>query len=126
MHGAFFVFWSALGFGGPGMVDMVWTAPGAFEAIEGSRVWNGWILFGIALFNVFVGIGAFRGEEVERPGAVAMLMVGVMFVSNAVEHWGTPYWGEQSFLDGITAAAGLIVAVAAFWVSARALLRKEV
>lgn len=126
LHGAFFIFWSALGFGGPGMVDMVWTGPDAFEGIEGSRVWNGWILFGIALFNLFVGVGAFRGEEVERPGAVAMVMVGVMFVSNAVEHWGTPYWGEQSFLDLVTAAAGLIVVAAAFWASARALLREEV
>lgn len=125
LHAAFFVFWSAFALAGPAMVEAVWTSPGAFEGIDGSRVWNGWILFGVALFNLFAGIGALRGEEVERPGAMAMLMVGVMFVSNAVEHWGTPYWGEQSFLDGVTAAAGLIAAAAGFWASGRVLLRED-
>lgn len=126
LQAAFFVFWSAFALAGPAMVEAVWASPGSFEGIDGSRVWNGWILFGVAFFNLFAGIGALKGDEVERPGAVAMVMVGVMFVSNAVEHWGTPYWGEQSFLDGVTAAAGLVVAVAAFWASARALLREEV
>lgn len=122
LHAVFFVFWSAFAFAGPGMVEAVWANSGAFAGIEGSRVWNGWILFGVALFNLFAGISALRGEEVETSGALAMVMVGVMFVANAVEHWGTAYWGEENFLDLVTAGAGLVVAAAAFWAAARGLL----
>lgn len=122
--GAFFIFWSALASADPGMVSNVWANSGAFEGAENSRVWNGFILFGFALFNLPAGISALRGNEVDTAGGLAMVAAGVLFFVNAVEHWGTAYWGVH-VLDAVVGGAGLVGATAAFWAGGRALLQKD-
>lgn len=123
LHGAFFVFLGALTLAGPAMMMNVWSSPDVLEGAQGSFIWNGWPLFGIALFLLLLGVSAFRGKEVSPSGSVAMLMVGMGFFINAVGHWG-----GQSLLGVLTpvdGAAGVVAAGAAFWAAGRAYIRDE-
>lgn len=123
LHGTFFVFLGALTLAGPAMMINVWTSPGALEGAEASVIWNGWPLFGIAVFLLLLGVGAWRGKEVSPSGSVAMLMVGAGFLINAIGHWGGS--SLLAILTPVDAAAVLVAAAAAFWTAGRLLIREE-
>lgn len=121
LHAAFFGFLSALTWAAPTLMDAVWADPAAYEGVEGSLAFNGWVLLGYALFNLMVGIGGWRSEEVGTPGAAAMMSVGVLFTVNAAAHWGAP---SVLFLG--VALFGSAAAAASFWAAGRALVGGEI
>ena len=116
LHASFFGFLAALTWAGPNVVDAVWSTGGAFEDVEGSVAWTGWVLFGYALINLTIGVAGLRGDEMGPAGSVAVLGVATGFLANALAHWGAP-----PFLYLVVGGAYLTASAAAFWAARTAL-----
>lgn len=107
-HAVFFMFWAALWWGLKSQTGM--------EAAAAPESYGGWHELTIALFSLFLWMGAARSDEVGQPGTLVALGVLVTFVCFALQGLGL-----GDLFGTVGGYAGLITALLAFWAAADAL-----